>query len=94
MSRHSTAPESLTRQRTGLTPGELALVIAALAAEEAQQPATAATLGSAAGVSPSATTRLLDAGWLRRAERVGRGFALRGTSRAWRFYEFGETDGQ
>lgn len=89
MSAHSPAPESLARQRTGLAPAELSLVIAALAYEEAGGHPTARDLGSITGVSATATSRLLASGWLER-ERTARGFVLRGTVKAWRLYELGE----
>lgn len=90
MSAHSSAPESPCRQRTGLSPAELALVIAALACEVAEGYATAQAIARVAGVSEPTVSGLLMTGWLERAGRCGRAHVLRGTDKAWRLYELGE----
>ena len=90
MSAHSRAPESPCRQRTGLSPSELSLVIAALACEVVDGYGTAQAIAKVAGVSAPTVSDLLRTGWLERAGRCGRAHVLRGTNKAWRLYELGE----
>lgn len=91
MSEHSWAPESPCRLRTGLSQSELSLVIAALACEVVEGYPTARAIARVAGASECTVSGLLLTGWLERAGRCGRAHVLRGTNKAWRLYELGES---